>query len=314
MSRIKTIACAVFFLSVFPAAFLPAQTAAEMDALLENRAASFAQAARFTLVTADILDERSAAGDAFVLARERGWLPKKAEADGPVRLGELCFLVMKAFNIKGSFLYALFPGPRYAFRELEYRALISGRRDPALKVSGEDLLRILEDAAAYRGPESPVTPGLMSPGREAAEREQIAAVIQTELERHEIADTAVRIEDEGIVISLNNIRFMPDSTALTGEEKNNLEEIAAILSRYPEKSILVAGHTAMAGSGEGRRRISEERARAVADYLAGLDVRPREEIAVRGYGARRPLGDNATEEGRAINRRVEIILLDGQAE
>jgi hypothetical protein len=150
MTRIKTITYAVFFLSVFPAVFLRAQTAAEMDALLENRATSFAQAARFTLVTADILDEYAAVRDAFVLAQERGWLPKKAEADSPIRLGELCFLVMKAFNIRGSFLYALFPGPRYAFRELEYHRLIPGRRDPALKVSGEDLLRILENVAAYR--------------------------------------------------------------------------------------------------------------------------------------------------------------------
>jgi hypothetical protein len=153
MNRIKTITYAVFFLSVFPAVFLRAQTAAEMDALLENRTTSFVQAARFTLVTADILDKHSSAGDAFVLARERGWLPKSAEADSPIRLGELCFLVMKTFNIKGSFLYALFPGPRYAFRELEYRKLIPGRRDPALKVSGEDLLRILEGATAYRRPE-----------------------------------------------------------------------------------------------------------------------------------------------------------------
>jgi outer membrane protein OmpA-like peptidoglycan-associated protein len=303
----KTITCAVF-LTVFPAAFLRAQTAAELDALLETRSLSFAQAARFTLVMAAILDERSPAGDAFVLARERGWLPEKAEAGGPIKMGELCFLVMKAFNIKGSFLYALFPGPRYAFRELVYRKLVTGRRDPSLKVTGEELLRMLEGAAAYRRPESSV-----SPGGETVEREQIAAIIQTELTRQEIADTVVRVEGEGVVISLNNIQFMPGSTAFTPEGKNSLEGIAAILSRYPDKKILVAGHAAMAGSEESWRQISEDRAQAVADYLAVLGVRSREEITVRAYGADQPLGDNTTVEGRAINRRVEIILLDKEA-
>jgi hypothetical protein len=113
-----------------------------MDLLLETPAVSCAQAARFTLAAAEIPDRD--AGDAFTLARERGWLPEKAGPDSPIRLGELCFLLMKAFNMKGSFLYALFPGPRYAFRELDYLRLVPGRRDPALKVSGENFLRILE--------------------------------------------------------------------------------------------------------------------------------------------------------------------------
>jgi hypothetical protein len=112
-----------------------------MDALLETPAVSFAQAARFTLASAGVFD--GSAADAYALARENGWLPAQEEAAGPIRLGELCFLMMNAFNIKGSFLYALFPGPRYAFRELDYRKLIPGRRDPALKVSGEEFLRIL---------------------------------------------------------------------------------------------------------------------------------------------------------------------------
>jgi hypothetical protein len=138
--------CGLLF---FPAAFLHAQTAEEMDRILDANEVSFAQAARFTLAAADILSEHSEG--AYALARERGWLPKKAEADSPVKLGELCFLVMNAFNMKGSFLYALFPGPRYAFRELDYLKLIPGRRDPAQKVSGERFLQILGSAATLTG-------------------------------------------------------------------------------------------------------------------------------------------------------------------
>jgi hypothetical protein len=112
-----------------------------MDALLETPAVSFAQAARFTLASAGVFD--GSAADAYALARENGWLSAKAEPAGPIRLGELCFLMMNAFGIKGSFLYSLFPGPHYALRELVYRKLIPGRSDPVLKVSGEELLLIL---------------------------------------------------------------------------------------------------------------------------------------------------------------------------
>jgi outer membrane protein OmpA-like peptidoglycan-associated protein len=308
-------------LMVMAGGHLHAQTAAEMDALLEANAVSFVQAAHFTLVTADVLGEYAAASDAYALARERGWLPSKAETGGSIRLGELCFLIMNAFNIKGSFLYFLFPGPRYAFRELDYLKLIPGRRDPALKVSGERFLQILGGVTAYTGAglsgppavaAGPVPPAVMAgpePPAVMAEREQMAEFIQSDLEQSEIADTTVRVEEEGIVISLSNIQFLPDSVELTEGEKNKLREIAVILSQYPGK-LLVAGHAAAAGDATTWMRLSTERAKAVADFLVVLGAREREEVRVQGYGAQRPLGDNTTAKGQALNRRVEIILLD----
>jgi outer membrane protein OmpA-like peptidoglycan-associated protein len=62
-----------------------------------------------------------------------------------------------------------------------------------------------------------------------------------------------------------------------------------------------------------RLAISTGRAQAVADFLVSLGWRAGE-VLIRGYGAQRPLGDNATEAGRALNRRVEIILLDDETE
>jgi hypothetical protein len=122
-----------------------------MDALLETRAVSFAQAARFVLAAAEVLAETSPPDAAFALAAAKGWLPEKARPDDPVTTGELCFLIMNAFDMKGSFLYSLFPGPRYAFREFDYLGLVPGRRDPALKVSGEELLRILSMTISHTG-------------------------------------------------------------------------------------------------------------------------------------------------------------------
>ncbi|MDR2133893.1 MAG: OmpA family protein [Treponema sp.] len=326
---------AVFFFGmILTSALLHAQIAAEVDTILSTGTVSFAQASRFVLASADTADEPSTAGAAYALARDRGWLPKKAAPDNPIRLGELCFLVMRAFDIKGSFLYALFPGSRYAFRELDYLRLIPGRRDPALRVSGEELLRMVDMVTAWKGievaepaPEDDPAPAETPPapdpapvetppapdpaaGIVAAEREQIAEVIRTELEQHEVADTTVRVAEEGVVISLNNIQFTADSTELMEAEKVKLREIAAILSQYPGRRILVGGHAALAGSEEGRMQISAMRAQVTADFLLSLNVRRAEEITVWGYGADMPLGDNTTAAGQAMNRRVEITLLD----
>jgi outer membrane protein OmpA-like peptidoglycan-associated protein len=86
--------------------------------------------------------------------------------------------------------------------------------------------------------------------------------------------------------------------------------IAVILTKYPSRNILIGGHTALAGTGEGRLQVSTQRAQAVADFLVYLDSRGPDEITVQGYGAERPLADNSTAEGQALNRRVEITILD----
>jgi outer membrane protein OmpA-like peptidoglycan-associated protein len=311
----KNIFC-FFVLTLCASGFLPAQTAAEMDALLEARAVSFAQAARFVLVTADAVAETSPPEAAYTLAGEKGWLPQKARADDPISTGEVCFLIMKAFDMKGSFLYSLFPGPRYAFRELDYLGLIPGRRDPALRLSGEGLLRILSMTSAYTGkgaaetPVPDVNPPAIVPALSLREqREEIARKIRTDLGQQKVTDTNVRIAEEGVVISLDNIQFSPDLTVLTQAEKNKLWKIADILSQYPDKRILVGGHTARAGTEAMRLQVSIERAQVVADFLIARGVRRADEILIRGYGADRPLGNNSTPEGQALNRRVEIILL-----
>jgi outer membrane protein OmpA-like peptidoglycan-associated protein len=109
---------------------------------------------------------------------------------------------------------------------------------------------------------------------------------------------------------VGRIRFAPDMTALPETEKLRLQEMARVLAQYPGRKVLVEGYTALAGGLEGRKRISAERAQAVADFLVSLKVRPAEDIIVRAYWAARPIGDNNSAAGKAMNRRVEIIVLD----
>jgi outer membrane protein OmpA-like peptidoglycan-associated protein len=125
-----------------------------------------------------------------------------------------------------------------------------------------------------------------------------------------IADASARVVDEGIAISLENVQFQPESAELMPPELLKLAKIAEILKRYPDRDILVGGHTALAGTELGREQLSRDRAAAAADYFIAEKIRLPEQVVVRGYGAEQPLGDNSTEEGRRRNRRVEIIILE----
>ena len=133
----------IYFFLIFlviPRVFLSAQTAAELDILLETREMSQAQAARYVLTA---VDGPVSQDSAFQQAMEKGWLPENAAANDPITLGSLSFLIMKAFDYKGGLMYMLLPGPRYAFRSLVSRSIIQGTVDPAMKVSGDKFLLIL---------------------------------------------------------------------------------------------------------------------------------------------------------------------------
>jgi outer membrane protein OmpA-like peptidoglycan-associated protein len=142
------------------------------------------------------------------------------------------------------------------------------------------------------------------------DREQAVRDINHDIANLGIADASARIVDEGIAISLENVQFQPDSAELMPSEQLKLAQIAEILRRYPDRDILVGGHTALAGTEAGREQLSWDRAAAAADYLIAGKVRSPDRVMVRGYGATQPLGDNDTEEGRRRNRRVEITILE----
>lgn len=131
-------------------------------------------------------------------------------------------------------------------------------------------------------------------------------------EIEELADDDIRAEsiDEGVSISLNNIHFLPDEARMLSGEEEKLEEISRVLKRYPDRDILVIGHTAKPPGSSDGRELSYQRARAVARFLIEREVREESEVVIRGMGNLQPIGDNYTAEGRKKNRRVEIIILE----
>jgi hypothetical protein len=135
-------------------AFLCAQTAAELDGILASRGLTYAQAASLILKAADAAPPSASEEEAFNTAQSRGWLPGKAAAQDPAVLGGTSFIIMKSFGLKGGLLFSIFPGSRYAYREMVYQKIIQGRADPSMAVSGERLLQIISRVLSYTDQDS----------------------------------------------------------------------------------------------------------------------------------------------------------------
>ncbi len=142
------------------------------------------------------------------------------------------------------------------------------------------------------------------------DRDKVERDVRKGIERLDIGDTTVRKDERGVVISLEDIKFQANSAILLDSEKRKLDKLTEILNEYPDRDLLITGHTALAGTEAGRQKLSEDRARSVAEYLGRLGVRSDDRMLIRGRGATEPLGDNATEAGMRRNRRVEITILE----
>lgn len=109
------------------------------------------------------------------------------------------------------------------------------------------------------------------------------------------------------------IRFSSGGAAIEGDDESALDAIAASLGLCPEVRITVGGHTDATGSAAGNRALSQRRAEAVAAYLSKRRDGAAQIDAV-GYGESRPIASNATREGRAQNRRIEITITSSSVE
>ncbi|HPF27707.1 MAG TPA: OmpA family protein, partial [Steroidobacteraceae bacterium] len=112
----------------------------------------------------------------------------------------------------------------------------------------------------------------------------------------------------GKEIRLDGVNFASDSDKLLPESFGILNAAADTLKRYPELKIEVAGHTDSRSSDSYNLGLSQRRANSVLAYLRDAGVR--NELSAKGYGESEPIADNNTDEGRAINRRVVLRILN----
>ncbi len=120
-------------------------------------------------------------------------------------------------------------------------------------------------------------------------------------------DVSKTPDGESILVNLPDVTFAVDSTTISPSFRAALDEVAASLQKYPDSLVDVMGHTDSTGSDSYNLDLSRRRAESVKGYLVMRGVSGAR-IATVGYGEQYPRADNATEEGRALNRRVEIRI------
>lgn len=128
--------------------------------------------------------------------------------------------------------------------------------------------------------------------------------------REQTAGSGVDVIRDGDSLLLrmpSGITFAYDRADVQPQFQPTLNEVASVLAQYPKTYIDVLGHTDSDGADAYNQGLSERRASAVAAYLSSHGVQSAR-VATRGYGETQPIASNATEEGKALNRRVEIKI------
>lgn len=159
-------------------------------------------------------------------------------------------------------------------------------------------------------------------GRDAAIGAAVGAAAGAYMERQakqiqqQMAGTGVTVNHDTTTGNINltmpgNITFAHDDATLNSAFLGSLNQLAATMRQYGETTIVVAGHTDSTGQAAYNQALSERRAAAVRNYLVSQGVSA-SRIQTVGYGVRQPVATNATEAGRAQNRRVELTILTPQ--
>lgn len=117
----------------------------------------------------------------------------------------------------------------------------------------------------------------------------------------------VHNSERGVVVNLPDVLFEFGRSELTQSARGTVREIADIIGKAPGRRISVEGHTDSIGSIDYNYRLSDSRARRVADALETNGI-PARRITTRALGETTPIASNRTEQGRQRNRRVEIII------
>jgi outer membrane protein OmpA-like peptidoglycan-associated protein len=148
----------------------------------------------------------------------------------------------------------------------------------------------------------------------AAAQEQNAALAQRAamLEAILVELHAVKTE-RGYIVTIGDVLFATNQATLTPNGMSTLRKLADVMAQNPNRTVLVEGFTDSTGSSSYNQELSQRRAEAVASALGGMGV-PRDRIAMKAYGEAFPVASNDTASNRQLNRRVEIVLSNENAQ
>ena len=111
-----------------------------------------------------------------------------------------------------------------------------------------------------------------------------------------------------VIIRLKTMRFPVGQSVIMPDNYGLLSKVQRAIRTFGEPDVIIGGHTDSTGSEEINEHLSQQRADAVRQYLVANETLPYEKIIAVGYGSMRPIASNATESGRATNRRIDVII------
>ena len=126
---------------------------------------------------------------------------------------------------------------------------------------------------------------------------------------NELAELKAKKTDEGLVLTLGDVFFKTAKSDLMAGAMRSIDKLSVFLNKYPNRNVMIEGHTDSAGDESYNMNLSERRAESVRMALTSRGV-DGGRITTRGYGESFPIAGNENEAGRQQNRRVQIIILN----
>jgi outer membrane protein OmpA-like peptidoglycan-associated protein len=137
---------------------------------------------------------------------------------------------------------------------------------------------------------------------DAAEAARNAEQLQKQIDLLEAEAT-----DRGLVLTLGNTLFATGRSDLSPNGSKSLDKLVVFLNEYPERTVVVEGHTDDVGSADMNQALSQHRADSVRSYLMQQGI-PSGRLSAVGMGETQPIADNLSDSGRQQNRRVEVVI------
>ena len=128
------------------------------------------------------------------------------------------------------------------------------------------------------------------------------------------SDEAVVFRDgDNLIVRLVGLSFASGSAELEPDAETLLAKVQSAIGVFPQCNLTVEGHTDAKGNADKNLVLSEQRAQAVKTYITDVMRIPTFRIKASGYGDTRPIANNKTAEGRARNRRIDLIIAPNPA-
>lgn len=210
----------------------------------------------------------------------------KAEKSATAALG----LVMTAQNVQGQ--------------TPEERALMLQEREKALQEADSLNANALEKNMA----QGAVLGAVASENSVLKQREREDAIIKKAADEFEDSEAEVYRQGDKLVIRLKQMQFSTGRSDLPAQSMPLLTKVKGVLKELGPGAVVIEGHTDDVGGKEKNQQLSEKRAEAVAKYFEADTGLGKNEFDTEGFGYSKPLASNKTKEGRAQNRRVDIVV------